>query len=245
MTDPTIRIDARFRGPPRSGNGGYAAGCLARHLPGPATVRLKAPPRLDAPLRVEIGNASVRLWDADTLIAEARPAVPLDLPVPPCPPPGETARAAQGFAGFRRHAFPGCFVCGTARAPGDGLRIFPGALGGGGATLAAPWTPDASLADAAGQVAPEHLWAALDCPGAFALPAPGTDRTRVLGELSVTIHAALAPGEACSVLGWPLEAPAASAGRKQLAGTAIYGADGRLVALARAAWIEVPLSTWG
>jgi hypothetical protein len=51
----------------------------------------------------------------------------------------------------------------------------------------------------------------------------------------------VAPGEPCVVLGWPLGVD----GRKHLAGSAVYAPGGRLVAIARAVWIEVPLSTWG
>ena len=62
----------------------------------------------------------------------------------------------------------------------------------------------------------------------------------VLGELCATIVAQIAPGELCVVIGWPLGVE----GRKRLAGSAVYAASGRLVAKARAVWIEVPLNTW-
>jgi hypothetical protein len=62
----------------------------------------------------------------------------------------------------------------------------------------------------------------------------------VLGELCAAISGEITPGERCVVAGWPLTV----AGRKRLAGSAVYGEDGRLVALARAVWIEVPLSDW-
>jgi hypothetical protein len=42
------------------------------------------------------------------------------------------------------------------------------------------------------------------------------------------------------VTGWSL----AVEGRKRLAGSAVHAQDGRLVALARAVWIEVPLNDW-
>jgi hypothetical protein len=64
--------------------------------------------------------------------------------------------------GFRDHRFPGCFICGTERQPFDGLRIFPGAIDGR-STIAAPWTPDASLVDESGLLGSEFLWSALDC----------------------------------------------------------------------------------
>ena len=62
----------------------------------------------------------------------------------------------------------------------------------------------------------------------------------VLGELTAALEGSLRVGERAIVLGWPIVAE----GRKRLSGTAIYGADGRLVAKARAVWLEVPLSSW-
>lgn len=235
-----LEIAGRFCGPPRSGNGGYVCGRVARRLPGPVAVRLKAPPPLLTALRLESTDSEARLFDATTLIAEGRCA-PLDLEPPPAPSRAAAGRAAQDYAGLHAHAFPGCFVCGPARQPGDGLRIFPGGVHAAGpALLAAPWTPDASLADDDGTVRPEFLWAALDCPGGFAVLPPVGSVTVVLGELCASIEGAVQVGEPCVVTAWPL----AMDGRKHLAGSAVYGADGRLVARARAVWLEVPASTW-
>lgn len=231
-------VDGRFCGPPRSGNGGYVCGRVARHFgPGPVAVRLKAPPPLSTPLRLEYSANGAQLSSDTTLIAEARPAA-LDLEPPPAPAWSAAEAASRHFAGFRRHKFPGCFVCGTHRGPGDGLRIFPGAVRDG-AVLAAPWIPDPSLRGHDGHVAPEFLWAALDCPGAFAVDRHDSDTALVLGELCAVVEHPVSPGEQCVVLGWPL----GSDGRKHQAGTAVY-AGGRLIAHARAIWIEVPLADW-
>jgi hypothetical protein len=152
----------------------------------------------------------------------------------------QAEKAAQSFHGFQAHPFPGCFVCGTERALHDGLCIYPGPVNGS-STIAAPWTPDASLADELGDVKPEFLWSALDCAGAFALfPLPDSSAI-VLGELVTSIVGSVKPGDRCIVLGWPL----GTEGRKRFAGTAVYAPNSRLVASARAVWIEVPLSTWG
>src|SRR3982075_2267589 len=70
------------------------------------------------------------------------------------------------------HLPPTCFVCGPARAQGDGLRIFAGPLvrqsRNASAVFAATWTPDPTLAAEDGFVAPEFLWSALDCPTGYA-----------------------------------------------------------------------------
>ncbi|MBL8447304.1 MAG: hypothetical protein JNJ44_07805 [Zoogloeaceae bacterium] len=238
MADEVFEIAGRFCGPPRSGNGGYVAGRIARHISGSASIRLKAPPPLSTPLRIAVATQGVSLFADETLIAEGRSA-PLELS-PPKPPSFDFARAAsRSFLGFRSHPFPGCFVCGPARAEQDGLRIFPGTMDGG-KTLAAPWIPDATLVAEDGDVAPEFVWAALDCTGGFAIfPAPAGSAL-VLGELSAQVLSPLRAGERCVVLGWPL----GDDGRRRFAGSALYGADQRLIAFARAVWIQVPLSAW-
>lgn len=238
MTVELFEISERFRGPPRSGNGGYVCGRIAKHLQGTVAVRLKAPPPLNAELRLESTDEEARLFQDTTLVGEAKRSQ-LELEPPPSPSYEEAQQSAQGFLGFSQHAFPGCFVCGPERNPADGLRIFPGPVNES-STIAAPWTPDASLADESGNVKSEFLWSALDCTGGFAvLPLPA-GLAIVLGELCATIVAQIAPGELCVVIGWPLGVE----GRKRLAGSAVYAASGRLVAKARAVWIEVPLNTW-
>ncbi len=234
----TFEIAERFCGPPRSGNGGYVCGRIAQYLPGSVTVRLKLPPPLNALLRLESGDAQAHLFHDSALVGEAKCAE-LDLPVPPSPSYEAAVQSAQSYAGFTKHAFPGCFVCGTQRKALDGLRIFPGAVNGSD-VIAAPWQPDASLADDAGNIKPEFLWSALDCTGAFAVMPLSEGVATVLGELSAKLMEPLTPDERCVVLGWPISIK----GRKRQAGTAIYTESGRLVAKAHAIWIEVPASTW-
>ncbi len=234
-----IRIDERFCGPPRSGNGGYVCGRVACALEGSASVRLKAPPPIGTELRLEIASEGARLFDGEALIAEAKRAE-LDLAVPPCPTLEEAVQASKRYLGFEEHNFPTCFVCGPQRRAGDGLRIFPGALERDPSILAATWTPDASLADASGNVRSEFLWAALDCPGAFTRYPLAAGVALVLGELCVSQVAPLAPDAPCILIAWPLR----DEGRRRHAGTALYRADGRLVAFACAVWVEVPAQVW-
>jgi hypothetical protein len=234
-----LEIAKRFRGPPRSGNGGYVCGLIASRLPGTVAVRLKAPPPLETGLRLESEQTQARLYHEDTIIGEAKLAS-LTLP-PPSPPSHVQARAAaRSFLGFHTHPFPGCFVCGTERAEHDGLRIFPGAMDGA-AIIACPWTPDDTLADSTGNVKREFIWSALDCPGAFAVMPLPEGTSIVLGELCASIASTARVNEQCVVTAWAL----GQEGRKRSAGSAVYGADGRLIASARAVWIEVPSSAWG
>jgi len=233
-----FEISERFCGPPNSGNGGYVCGLVAKGLPGTVTVRLKVPPPLKTVLRREWTNDSARLFQETTIVGEAKTSE-LRLEPPRCPSLEQAVAAAADFPGFKRHLFPRCFVCGPARDPGDGLRIFSGPIGGQ-PLHAAPWVPDASLADSHGNVAAEFIWSALDCPSGFAvLPVP-EGLAIVLGELSACIHGCAPVGESTVVSSWPI----AHEGRRRIAGTAIHRTDGTLVAVARAVWIEVPHNQW-
>ena len=225
-----LRIDSRFRGPPTSGNGGYVAGLLAEALGGSdCRVTLRSPPPLDRDLEVRTEGAARSLWDGDRLVASAEPAS-LDLE-PPAAPTREAAEAAsRRFTGFDAHIFPGCFVCGPERERADGLRLFPGAAGG--SVVAAPWEPAADLCGPEGLIRPRFLWAALDCPGYFAVQAQAGPA--VLGQLAVHVERAPRCGAPLIVAGWPI----GSSGRKHRAGTALYaGRD--LVALGDATWIGI------
>ena len=233
-----FQIADRFCGPPRSGNGGYTCGQIAKQLSGSVSVRLKAPPPLHTELRLESSENGAQLFHGSTLIGEAR-CVQLELQPPPSPSFAQAEKAAHLFSGFKLHPFPGCFVCGTSRQEADGLRIFPGPLENS-STIAAPWTPSACLANEAGDIKPEFLWAALDCTGAFTLSPLPEGVATVLGELTVSILDTVKIDEQCVVIGWPL----GGQGRKHLAGTAIYAPENRLVALAQAVWLEVSATLW-
>ena len=216
-----LTIEGRFNGPDGSANGGYTCGRIAGLLGGRAEVTLRAPPPLEKPLAVERDGDGIRILDGDALVAEAVPAT-FELEVP-TPPSFEEAEAAGArYPGFEEHAFPRCFVCGPAREPGDGLRIFAGPLGDG--RFAATWRPS--------EVRPELVWAALDCPGAIAVGFPDRGET-LLGRFAVQIDDLPEPGERCVVLAWPL----GEEGRKLYAATALYGEGGSPLARARATWI--------
>ncbi len=230
-------IKRRFCGPPTSGNGGYACGLLARHLPDHgqinAEVRLLRPIPLEKPLSVNISDPDrAMLSDGDDLVAEARPSsFRID---PPEPPSYEQAKHAAGnYIGFREHPFPTCFVCGPNRAEKDGLQIFAGRPEGM-EMVASNWVPDESLADADGTIRNEFVWAALDCPGAFAV-ADEKLPPIVLGTLAVRIEQKLRVGEKLIVIGWKI----GEEGRKAYAGTAIFSATGRLYASGKATWVRL------
>jgi hypothetical protein len=157
------------------------------------------------------------------------------------PPPLATPMAVER-AGCARYytdpVFPGCFVCGMGRGPGDGLRIFPGPVTGR-ALWAAPWTPDPSVADADGRVRPEVVWAALDCPsGIAAAEAAGLarDTAILLGRMTANLAVLPVAGDQCRVIAWP----GGRDGRKHTAGSALLGPGGKVLAAARAVWLTLP-----
>lgn len=224
-------VPARFCGPPGAANGGYLAGRLAAWVGDTAEVTIKRATPLERGLRVVAVERGVDLFDGDAVVAEAR-EVTLAIQPPPPVSLEDAAAGARAFPRFVDHPVPRCFVCGTARTPGDGLRIFPGPVPGREEIYAAPWVPDVSLADESGMVRPEHLWAALDCTGAFAVNEPPRGLA-LLGRLAATILRSTPAGESLVVAGWPISRE----GRRLRPGTAIFTATGDLVALAHATWI--------
>lgn len=235
-------IDRRFNGPPDSGNGGYTCGCLARALSGPADVSLRVPPPLDTELELEVGTDGARLLDGAVVVAEAEP-LRADFTEVPEPVTVEEARAAAARSKFlEAHPFPSCFVCGPLRGEGDGLRIFPGRVDGRDNLFAAPWTPDAGLAREDGKVAAEIVWAALDCPtSAPVMNPPGPDgeiHPIVLARLAADLREPVEPGAEHVLTSWEI----ARDGRKRESGSALFDAGGRLLATARALWIELKRS---
>jgi hypothetical protein len=229
----TITVAPRFRGPANSSNGGYFAGLVAKLASDTLTVRLLSPPPLDTELDIlERQDGCIEVRHADLLIGEARPAE-LKLELRPAPSYFEAVEASRRYAGFISHRFPRCFVCGTQRPRGDGMRIFAG-LVPERRIVAAPWVPDTWLDRGDGKVRPEFMSAALDCPGYYALI---NDRTMLLAELTVHLDRLVHVDESCTVIGWSI----GSDGRKHEAGTAIFDEDGELCGRARALWIEPPI----
>jgi hypothetical protein len=221
----TIVVEHRYRGPEESGNGGYTCGLVAALLDGDAEVTLRVPPPLETPLRVARDGAGVRVLDGETLVAEAR-QLTLELEPPEPVPYALAAELADAADDDPHHPFPSCFVCGPGRSRGDALRLRPVPAGDG--RVAAPWRPTDELAGR-----PELVWAALDCPGAFAID-PRLERgVSVLGRLHGHVAGTPEPDEECVVVGWQL----GGEGRKQFAGTALFGERGRLLGLGRAIWI--------
>ncbi|QIP08332.1 hotdog family protein [Bradyrhizobium symbiodeficiens] len=242
----SLVIDRRFRGPPNSGNGGYVCGCLARHVAGDAEVTLRAPPPLERPLDVlTASDGTIELRENDKLLATAHVT---GIDVPDVPKVSyEAAEEAVRRTPYdeQTHDLPACFVCGPARAHGDGLRIFAGPLQAGAVpgkpvVFAASWIPHGSLSGDDGYVAPEFVWAALDCPtgycsvGARHLGLNGNE-TALLGRMAARIERRPRPGDRCVVTAWPT----GREGRKLFAESALLSSEQDVLAVARTTWLLV------
>jgi len=99
------------------------------------------------------------------------------------------------------------------------------------------WFPGETLARPDGSLAPEFLWAALDCAGGIgALGDAAPDGPPyVLGRFAARQLGPVRAGQPHVVAGWPL----ARDGRKLLAGSALFTATGQAVGVARATWIRL------
>jgi hypothetical protein len=220
-----IALAHRYRGPLTSANGGYACGRLAAFVDSDEVeVTLRLPPPLDRPLNVERVEDQVRLLDGEAIVAEARPA-PVEARPPAAVSLSDAHEARDRHVREWTPEFRECYVCGV-RA--DGLEVRVGLVAGREPLHAAPIV----LLEGGS----EFVWAAIDCPGAYAVGAEGRGDI-VLGRMTARVDRVPEAGEECVVASWPL----GEEGRKLYAGTALFAADGDLLALARQTWI-VPRS---
>jgi hypothetical protein len=228
-----IQIPARFNGPPNSGNGGYSCGLVASHIDGAAKVRLHSPPPLDTNFAVrENSDGTVELFDGEALVASGATAE-LDMEVPRAPTLEQARRGTKGFICYEDHVYETCFVCGPGRPHKDGLALFPGPVDDW-SLLACPWEPAADLLDESGNVRPEIVWAALDCPGCFG--AIGQEMVPVLlGELVADLRAPVPGDETLVVFAWPIGRD----GRKIYGGAAVADQSGEVLACSRSTWIAL------
>lgn len=226
----TFSVPARFCGPPTSGNGGYTCGLVARELGGIVECTLRSPVPLETPLRMERSSSGAVLRSNGKVIIEAK-ATTIDVTAPLLASlEAATSASSKSPALDPRHPFPTCFVCGPKRKVADGLRIFPAPLNG---FHAAPWMPAAEFGDSAGNLKPEFLWAALDCPTGFAAGFPLAG-TLVTGRLAVNQLKPILVGEPCVLQSWPLGVD----GRKHFS-AACLSQQNEIRALARATWIRL------
>jgi hypothetical protein len=238
-----LTIDSGYEGIPGVSIGGYVAGLAAKELgPSVAVTLTKGVPPGSA-ISLERSESQVVLRVDGEVAATAVPSQ-FETTAPESVSPEEAEGASKGYPGFKHHFFPNCFTCGPSRSSGYGLRIFPGPVEGR-RVVAALWHPLPSVCQTDGTVAPEFLWAALDCPAIWAHVMYGAsepDDRAVSGRLALHQHTAVRGDATSIVVGWPIERQ----GRKLIAGAAIFSESGQLLVEARQTMIltqgGVPMS---
>jgi hypothetical protein len=213
------------------------------------SVSLKAPPPLGVELTVHLNeDESMSLKYGELELAHAQ-LEQFDLSLPSIPSLDQAIVAGvEGLQrGLSRASWPyaKCFACGVSRDDGLCITPSPWSLSKDAKESSAPnsvaalWTPSAWLADDAGEVKLEALWAALDCPAGIAWSYQLPDgAAMVTARMSVRIEKRPRINQACIVLGWPIE----QSGRKLYAGTALLNASGELLASSHQLWL-LPKST--
>ena len=174
---------------------------------------------------MQIGeDGTVTVADGDHPVLQAAPDAPRQPRGIPGPVSFDVAQeCGERYEGLQGHPFPTCFSCGTERDPADALCLRPGRVGGS-ESYACAWVP-------ADDVDRESVWAALDCPAVVRLRGPPDGA----GHHDAQVAALPTPGERHVVMA----RRRGGEGRKHLSGTALYAADGRLLAQAEAVWIAI------
>lgn len=230
-----ITIAERFNGPAGIVNGGYACATVAAFLGAPAEVSLRRPVPVAQPLVLSGDGENATLHDPDgEVLAEGTAVDHVDLsnrlPQPVTPVEAEEAMALNPGLAWGEKMFP-CFVCGPGRS--DGLGVFPGPLEGRDEVSALWRTAPADSGIA--EVPAEFVWAVLDCTGSWAaMIRNGLETGALLARMGVEMLASPRAGEPHVVMGWsdPRD------GRKLPAYSALFTAEGELLARARLLCIE-------
>ena len=226
-------VNSRFNGPPNSGNGGYVGGLMAKEIGGIVQVTLHKPPPLDVEMKLADQGEEWTLTHKNAIVARAKSST-ITIAPKVIPSMADAVLCETRYPGFKRHAFPHCFVCGPQRSENDGLRLFTG-VSGSGDYVAAPFRSFDDLYDDEGQMKTEFIWSALDCPGAYAITQIQEEKVLVLGRMTVEIKANINKSEKLIVSGWYL----GSEKKKNYSGSAIINSDGEVKAIGEATWIEI------
>jgi len=230
-----ISVSRHFEGPTDLTLGGHISGLMSPHLAADTVeVTLRKPTFMERPLVLDTSvEDRVFLYDGDTLLNEARPAV-LDMEIPDIISLEQARKAAQreSVAGF-----PNCFGCGSGRTRESGLHLRSGPVEGRNA-VGIDWQPTAATvgAEEGEGVSETMVLTAMECPIARAMELnemskPG--ETAVLGRMTTRISELPIVGRQYFFMGWPVE----RVGRRiEIAGT-LNRADGEIMAATRLTFV--------
>lgn len=231
-----VSISTQFNGPSTTANGGFACGTVAaehltQHADGPVAVRLHQPPPLATPLTWQHTDTGTELLTAGgALIANSSAGSFIGDP-PAAASSEEAIKGESTYKGYDIHPFDTCFTCGTARTPGDGLRIFSGQTGDG--RTAARWLVQEEFDSGDGTVDAPITWAAIDCAGGWT--GDFTVNPALLGTMTGQIFRAPEVGKTYHVVGELLQRE----GKKLITRTALHTPEGELMARSEQVWIVI------
>ncbi|MEV6772282.1 PaaI family thioesterase [Nocardia sp. NPDC051030] len=235
MTEAEPRIIPEYaHGYPGVAFGGYVAGLLAgRSSVDTVRVDFRRAVLVETPLLLTASSDGRTAFTSpdDTLLVEATPA---ELTIDPLPAPSwsDAKRATETALTSPARVRTDCFGCGIDSP--RGLRLFPWSVKERQLIVAA-WTPDPTLGDEHGNLPPELVWSALDCPGGLAAWIySGMGRGALTAALTATQLRPIPAGADYISHAWPLHRD----GRKHTVAVALSTSDGELCALAEALWIE-------
>ena len=231
----TMTVDPSIFGLPGIAFGGYLAGVLAVAARSQRSTKVTflAPAPLGRALAVQPAGEQTMLREGDTLLARLEPGTAPDGP-PRLPEWAEAQACTAEFLDGAEITHPDCFGCGPARPPGTGLRVFTGLSARNDLVIAA-WTPPEEMCRR-GQLPTELVWAALDCPGAWARRRLGArDHPAVTASLTVDLRRPVRHHDQIVVVGWLIH----SDHRKTWVGSSLISIDGRVQATAEALWIDI------
>lgn len=224
-----IVVDGRFCGVAGMGQGGYLAGLVAGRHPQAFQVDFRNPIPLDAEMHVEHTPKGIRLIHDDKPIVEGRPGDSVTR-VPGFVALAEAERARERAEANSLPIVGTCFSCGT-RA--DSLRVHAGPAEDG--LFATPYTPPAWTAPD-GVVEPPFVWAPLDCAAGWCLAWDPPRPRAVTGMLTLEILSDVLPERDYVVVA---ESDGPWRTRTRRAWSALYTAEGELVARSESLWVAL------
>ncbi|MFP3914362.1 MAG: hypothetical protein ACLFWM_05770 [Actinomycetota bacterium] len=231
MRENVVSVPALYQGITGIAHGGYVAGLMARQSPEPVKVTLRSAPPLDTPLTLE-GRSLFNGRGRTIMEAEPVGEITERLGVPGM----EDVAGRTPHPRFDDHPYPQCFVCGTEREDGFGLRVSASDSDG---TAAGIVTPGGPLLGPGDEVSSEFVWAIVDCVTVWAFADRWDDEgwwPAVTGQIAVRQLQELRRDR-------PYVAAARTAGRQGrriVVNAQVNDADGDPCAVGRAVWVVVP-----
>ena len=238
--EATITVPETSQGVTGLGQGGWTSARFVEAVGLPLRLNLRAPIPLDVPLDVVPSEDAWHLMHGDAIIMEG---------VTPLRNFGETAAVdvAEARAARERfntspddHQAPNCFSCGIGP---QSMNVHPSALADGTGRLATDWRPPAWTGDQHGHVAPTTLWASLDCAAGFyvsghPLNDDGPDaRGALTVQYEVEVLQPVIADQDHVIVSWHGRWEPAWDGRKRGAGSAVFDAEGTLLARSDSLWV--------